>query len=74
MPNIPNRHGHKGIFFRPHRSKPWLALIYHKGERVYLGFFSTKEEACAEFQKYHLEYRGKPYIPPGVPNAVPDQS
>lgn len=43
------------------RDKRWTAYIKHRGKRVHLGYFKTKEQAygayCAAAEKMHGEYR-----------------
>lgn len=41
------------------RTKEWLALIRHRGKRIYLGYFMTKEEAQQAYQKAAKELRGE---------------
>jgi hypothetical protein len=41
------------------RKKPWMALIRHRGKRIYLGKFATKEEAREAYQAKAKELRGE---------------
>jgi hypothetical protein len=45
----PNKHGFRGVHFRPNRKKRYVAKITVNGKNSYLGCFDTAEEA-------HLAY------------------
>lgn len=44
-----NTSGFKGVYFAKGAAKPWAARICCRGERVWLGTFTTKEEAHEVF-------------------------
>ena len=54
---IDNTSGSKGVTWDKSRSK-WLAQIQVKGKHLFLGRHTTKEEACAAYQKAAYEYHG----------------
>lgn len=44
--------GLKGVTYQENRPQnPWKASIHHRGVRMNLGYFATKEEAAAAYNK-----------------------
>ena len=46
-----NTSGYPGVYYNP-RSGKWVALLFFKKERHYLGRFDTREEAIAQRKRY----------------------
>lgn len=50
-----SRSGLKGVIFCPHlQDRPWKAYLRHRGIYMNLGYFTTKEEAAAAYNKKAL--------------------
>lgn len=56
--NLNNTSGYKGVVFFP-QTKRWRARIGINGERISLGFFSTREDAYAAYCAAALRLHGE---------------
>lgn len=50
-----NTSGHIGVYYEEWSGK-WIAIIYDRGEKVHLGYFTQKDEAIAARQKAEKQY------------------
>src|SRR5438067_1302394 len=54
-----SRSGLKGVISFPrHASKPWKVYGRHHGQYVCIGYFATKEEAAAAYDRWALQKYG----------------
>lgn len=63
-----NTSGYKGVTFYPHLGK-WGARIAVAGKRIFLGTFSTKEEAARAYNEAAKKYYGNYALPNEIPAA-----
>lgn len=62
--NSNNTSGYRGVVCRwPHREKSWRAQIKHQGKLIYIGAFSSPEEAHAAYAKKAAELHGEFHRP-----------
>lgn len=67
-----NQSGFKGVTYRKQpknminereKQKPWEAQLQLNGKKIYIGYYKTKEEAAAAYDKKCVEVWGKPVCP-----------
>lgn len=58
-PNM-RKGGLKGVSYTPNRkTRPWLARIFHNGQTIHLGRFSTSVEAAMAYDRKARELHGQ---------------
>lgn len=63
MRNMRNRihtkSGFKGVAYQPKGRRPWIARIWYRKKKMYLGAYSTPQEAARKYNEYALKYFGE---------------
>lgn len=54
-----NKSGYRGVCYKP-ANKKWVAQITRRNQRIYLGLFSTPEEASEAYNAARLRLTGRP--------------
>ena len=54
----PNKHGYRGIAYRPSCVRKWHAQIVHQREYYSLGFYKTAEEAARAYDRKAIQLHG----------------